>query len=64
VDGIKIRRLGWAGHSIRMDERIPKKFHNIRSMGKPKRRWEDVVQMDALQVLGIRGWRRRGGEKE
>jgi hypothetical protein len=36
LDDIKIRRLGWAGHFVRMeDEKIPKKtlnvkFHNIR----------------------------------
>ena len=41
VDDIKIRRLGWAGHIVRMeDERISKKvlngkFHNTRPVGKP-----------------------------
>jgi hypothetical protein len=53
---------------IRMkEEGIPKivlgKFRNPRSVGKPRTRWEDVVQRDALQILGIRGWRRRGGER-
>jgi len=39
VDDIKIRRLGWAGHIVRLeDERIPQKilngkFHNKRSVG-------------------------------
>jgi hypothetical protein len=28
-------------------------------MGRPRTRWADVIQMDALQLLGIRGWRRR-----
>jgi len=28
-------------------------------MGKPRTRWADVVQIDALQLLGTRGWRRR-----
>ena len=28
-------------------------------MGRPRTRWTDVVQRDALQLLGIRGWRRR-----
>ncbi len=68
VEDIKIRRLGWAGHVIRMaDERIPKKvlngtFYNTRPVGRPRTRWADVVQRDALQLLGIRrirGWRRR-----
>jgi len=46
------RRLGWAGHIIRMeDERIPKKvlsgkFHNIRPVGNPRTRKGDTVQTD------------------
>jgi len=28
-------------------------------VGRPRNRWADVVQKDALQVLGIRGWRTR-----
>jgi hypothetical protein len=40
------------------------KFHNTRSAGKPRTRWEDVVERDAVQVLGIRGWRRRDGLRE
>jgi hypothetical protein len=65
VEDIKIRRPGWAGHIIRMEEeRIPKKilngnFHTIRLVGRPRTRWADVVQRNALQLLGIRGWRRR-----
>jgi hypothetical protein len=65
VEDIKIRRLEWAGHIIRMEEeRIPKKvlngnFHTTRPVGRPRTRWVDVVQKDALQLLGIRGWRRR-----
>jgi hypothetical protein len=64
VEDIKIRRLEWAGHVIRMEEeRIPKKvlignFHTTRPVGRPRTRWADVVQRDALQLLGIRGWRR------
>jgi hypothetical protein len=50
----KIRRLGWAGHIIRMEEeRIPKKvlngkFHNTRLVGRPRIRWGDAVQKNAL----------------
>jgi hypothetical protein len=64
VDNIQIRRLGWAGHIIRMeDERSQKKvlngkYHNTRPVGKPRTRWVDVVWRDTLQILGIRGWRR------
>ena len=66
----KIRRLGWACHIIRMEEeRIPKKvlngtFHNTRPVGRPRTRWTDVVQRDALQLLGVRGWRRRAESRD
>jgi hypothetical protein len=63
LDDIKIRRLGLAGgagcHIIRMEEEsIPQgvldgKFHNKRSVAKLRTRWEDVVQRDALHILGI-----------
>jgi hypothetical protein len=39
------------------DERIPKKVLT-RPVGKPRTRWEDAVQIDAIQFLGVRGWRR------
>jgi hypothetical protein len=70
VDNIKIRRPGWAGHSIRLeDDRIPKmvlngKFCNTRQVVKPRTRWEDVVQRDISQILGIRGWKRRAEDTE
>jgi hypothetical protein len=60
----------WAGHTIRMEEgRIPKKvlngkFHNTRSVGRPRIRWEDAVQKDALQILGTRRWRRAENRDE
>jgi hypothetical protein len=34
-------------------------FHTTRPVGRPRTRWTDVVQRDALQLLGIRGWRKR-----
>jgi hypothetical protein len=40
------------------------KFHNARSVGRPRTRLEDVVQRDALKVVGIRGWRKRHGDRE
>ena len=65
MEDIKIRTLGRAGHIVRMgEERIPKKvlngnFYTTRPVGRPRTKWADVVQKDALQLLGIRGWRRR-----
>jgi hypothetical protein len=40
------------------------KFHTIRPMGRPRNRWADVVQRDALQLLGTRGWRRITANRE
>jgi hypothetical protein len=46
------------------EERVAKKdsngnFYTTRPVGNPGNRWADVVQRDALQLLGIRRWRRR-----
>jgi len=70
VEDIKIRRLGWAGHIIRMEgERVPKKgfndnFYATRPVRRPRTRWADVVQRVALQLLGMRGWRRRAENRD
>jgi len=69
VEDSKIRRLEWVGHIIRMEEeRIPKKvlngnFHTTIPVGRPRTRWADVVRRDALQLLRIRGWRRRAANR-
>jgi hypothetical protein len=31
----------------------------VKPVRRPRTRWVDVVQRDALQLLGVRGWRRR-----
>ena len=70
MEDIKFRRLGWAGRIVRMEEqRIPKKvlngnFHIVRPVGRPRTRWTDVVQRDARQLLGIRGWRRKAANRD
>ena len=70
MEDIKIRRLEWAGHIIRMEEEgIPKKvlngdFRTTRPVGRTRTRWADVVQRDALQLLGTRGWRRRAANSD
>jgi hypothetical protein len=70
VEDIKITRLGWAGHIIRMEEeRIPKRglngnYHTTRPVGRPRTRWVDVVQRDALQLLGIIGWRSKAENRD
>jgi hypothetical protein len=58
------------GHFVRMeDERIPEKvlngkYHNKRSIGWSRIRWEDFVQSDALQILGMWEWRKRHEDRE
>jgi hypothetical protein len=39
-------------------------FHTTRPVGRPGTRWVDVVQKNALQLLGIRGWKRRGASRD
>jgi len=51
------------------EERIPKKILNVNfyttsPVGRPRNRWADVVHRDLLQLLGIRGWRRRAENRE
>jgi len=51
------------------EERIPKNvlngnFYTIRPVGRPRTRWADVGQRDALQLLGIRGWKRTAENRE
>ena len=70
MEDIKIRRLEWAGHIIRMEEeRIPEKvlncsFHTTRPVGRPRTRWAGVVQRNALQLLETRGWRIKAASRD
>jgi len=50
-------------------ERIPKKvlngnFYTTRPVRRPRTRRADVAQRDALQLLGIREWRRRAENRD
>jgi hypothetical protein len=51
------------------EQRIPKKvlngnFHIARPVGIPRTRWAYVVQRDARQLLGIRGWRSKAANRD
>ena len=54
---IKSRRMRWAGHVARMEERrgvhkvLVGKPEGTMQLGRPRRRWEDNIKMD-LQELG------------
>jgi len=62
VTYIKINRLKWAGHAIRMEEQSPTRrvlvavVEGRRQWGRPKLRWEDGV-MEDTRKLGERNWR-------
>jgi hypothetical protein len=57
---IKSRRMRWVGHVACMGERrgvyrvLKGKPEGKRSLGKPKRRWEDNIKVD-LQEVGCGG---------
>jgi hypothetical protein len=62
VSVIKVRRLEWLGHTIRMNEiRTVKKIFEEklggrRGRGRPRLRWFDDVE-DDLRNMGIKRWR-------
>ena len=70
MEDIKIRRLELASHIIKTEkERIPKKvingnFHTTRPVERPRSRWMDMVQRDALQLPGVREWRRSAANRD
>jgi hypothetical protein len=57
VTCIELKRLRWAGHVQMMEgTQIPKKVlkaksGGVTSVGKPRKRWEDVMQQDATRFL-------------
>jgi hypothetical protein len=45
-------------HEIILKKFLSGKFHNKTPVGKPRKRWEDVIMWETLQTLGIQGWSR------
>jgi len=62
VTVIKIRRLEWLGHVIRMNEiksvkkTFEGKLEGSRGKGRPRLRWINNVE-DDLRKLGVKRWR-------
>ena len=62
VNYIKLKRLAWAGHLVRVNNvRTLKKVLNnkpdgVRSVGRPKLRWEGGVDQD-MRILGVKNWK-------
>jgi hypothetical protein len=54
---IKSRKMRWAGHVARMGEKrgaytiLVRRFEGRRPLGRPRRRWEDNINID-LQEMG------------
>jgi hypothetical protein len=61
VQVIKSRRMRWAGHVARTEERrgvyrvLMGKPEGKRPLGRPSPRWEDIIKMD-LQEVGVGVW--------
>ena len=60
---IKSRRLRWAGHVGRMEEGrsafkiLTGKPTGKRSLGRPRRRWEDNIRMDLEEIsINVGNW--------
>ena len=57
----KYRRLRWAGHVARMEEGssaskiVTCKPTGKRLLGRPRRRWEDSIGMDLVEIVNIAG---------
>jgi hypothetical protein len=69
VTTIKITRLRWAGHVMRMQDNFPRKKITLdkpegrRRAGRPNLRWIDGVTKYA-EKLGVRNWRARVRDKD
>jgi hypothetical protein len=62
INYIKVKRLAWAGHLMRMNDKTIQKIFNakpdgVRRVGRPKLRWEDGVDQD-MRLLEVKNWKR------
>jgi hypothetical protein len=59
---VKWRRMRWAGHVVHLKEGrgvqrvLVGKPEGKRPLGRPRRRWEDNIKMDLLEVGGGGDW--------
>jgi hypothetical protein len=69
VTAIKIQRLEWLGHVIRMNETrsvkkiFEGKLEGRRGRGRPRLRWIDDVE-DDLRKLSVKRWRTKALDRE
>jgi hypothetical protein len=71
VRGVKSRRMKWAGHVARIGKE--RGVHGVlegepegrRTLGRPRRRWEDNIKRDIEEVGGGCGdWMKRAQDRE
>jgi len=53
--------VGRGGHDPTLEKTYVQKTSEV---GRPRTRWADVVQRDALKLLGTRGWRRTAANRD
>jgi hypothetical protein len=58
MDSINRRRLGYKEKELIFGTWNVRTLFITRPVRRPRTRWADVVQRDALRLLGIRGWSR------
>jgi hypothetical protein len=69
VTSIRITRLRWVGHIVRMQDNLPckkitlDKAEGRRRVGRPNLRWMDGVTKDA-ERLGVRNWRIKASDRD
>jgi hypothetical protein len=68
VTAVRISRLRWAGHIVRMEDNLPCKKITLdkpegrRRVGRPNLKWMDGVMRDA-ERLGVRNWRSKAKDR-
>ena len=69
VTTVRITRLRWAGHIVRMQDNLPCKKITLdkpkgrRQVGRPNLRWMDGVMRDA-EGLGVRNWKSKAKDRD
>jgi len=69
VTTVRITRLRWAGHIVRMQDNLPCKEITLdkpegrRQVGRPNLRWLDGVMRDA-ERLGVRNWKSKAKDRD
>jgi hypothetical protein len=69
VTTVRITRLRWAGHIVRMQDNLPCKKITLdkpegrKRVGRPNLKWIDGVMRDA-ERLGVRNWKSKAKDRD